>query len=374
MWIIYIAVILISLYYTINNKNSRIANLVLIFFLALLAASPRVGYDTNSFQVIFSDYASNREPLATWYNQALIPYLFLMRFGYAIGLHNLYVFKFVTVFVLLFFVELRSKKFTSNFSIWIFFYSCSLFVLDAIQFRNYIALSLMMIAFSYLVEGGVRNDAKFCFFMMLATIIHITFIVYFSLLIAKHAGSFIDRYAKKFFNICMMIIGTCYFVRPVLAAATALLLSFLSDYYASFFADQARLGYVIMIAEYIPLIILLFYIRDRYNIAADKSAKTERNVMEHSIVLNEMVMLFPLMILCLYSVSIERFLRNLVVLCLFSVCNYIQDCQNYLERRNIKIILFLICVYIFVYQNYLTGPASDIVWAVLKGKLFFIGE
>ena len=232
----------------------------------------------------------------------------------------------------------------------------------------------MIVAFTYLIEGGKKNDIKFCVFMLMATAIHFTFFVYFTLLIAKHAGKFLDRYSKHFMSICLGIIGTCFFIRPILGIVTKIMLTFLSGYYAHFFDDQAGLGYVIMIAQYIPLVMLLFYIKKRYRLANDVSEEFLRKKTENSIVLNTIVMLFPLLLLCLYSVAIERFLRNLIVLCLFCACNYIQDCRNYLERRNIKIILFLICAYIFVYQNYLTGPASDIVEAVLKGKMFFIGE
>ena len=373
MWIIYIAVLLISFFCTVNNKNNKIVNILLVLFLALLAAAPRVGYDTNSFQVIFNTYADNEDAVESGIVR-LVPYVYLMRFFYILGMHNLYIFKFVTVLLLLFFVENRSEKITSNFSMWVFFYACSLFVLDAIQFRNYIALCLLIIAFTYLMDGGIKNDIIFCIFMMFATAIHITFIVYFTLLIAKHASKFLDRYSKQYMNICMGVIGICFFVRPILGLFTKIMLSFLSEYFAHFFADQAGLGYVIMIAEYIPMVMLRLYIKRKYRLCNDMSVEFIRKKTENSIVLNEMILLFPLLLLCLYSVSIERFLRNLIVLCLFCVCNYIQDCRNYLERRNIKIILFLICAYIFVYQNYLTGPASDIVEAVLKGKMFFIGE
>ena len=133
MWIIYIAVLLISFFCTVNNKNNKIVNLLLVLFLALLAAAPRVGYDTNSFQVIYSDYASNNEPMDPGLKR-LIPYVYLMRFFYILGLRNLYIFKFVTMLILLIWVEIRSRKITSNFSMWIFFYVCSLFALDAIQF------------------------------------------------------------------------------------------------------------------------------------------------------------------------------------------------------------------------------------------------
>ena len=372
MWIIFFLVVLIGLFCTINNRSNKYVNCLLVLLLALLIAAPRNGYDTESFQILFEKYADNRMPLDPGYNKALAPFICLMRFFYTLGMHNLYIFKFVTMFMLLLLVEIRSEKVTSNFAMWVFYYACSIFVLDAIQFRNHIALCLFIIAFSYLVEAGRKNDIIFCVFMLLASIMHITFGVYFILLLAKYADNKIDRYAKKFMIICMGIIGVCYFVRPILNMLTAIPRYFMSDYYSHFFQEQSRLGYIILIAVYIPIILLLFYIGDKYKTVTYGTVDFSRKRMEHSIIRNGFIMLFPVMILCLYSVSIERFLRNLIVICLFSFCNYIQDCKNYLERRNVKIFLFMICVYIFVYQNYLTGPASDIVEAVLKGEFFFI--
>lgn len=370
MWIIFIALVLISLFCTINNKNNRTVNLLLVVLLALLAAAPRVGYDTRSFQFMFDSYADNLSKVAPDFVR-LTPYIFLMRLFYLFGIHNLYAFKFLVVFILLLLLEHRSKRITSNFSMWIFFYACSLFTLDAIQFRNYIALCLLMLAYSYLLEGGMHNDIKFCIIMLFAVMIHITFIVYFTLLIAKYADNKISRYAKPFVIGCIGFIIACYFFRPILDVLTFVPRLFLDKYFLHFFADQAKLGFVLVFVIYVAFVLMLFYISKRYKRIDDGTAEIEKHKKELAIILNEMVLLFPLMVLCLYSVSIERFLRNLIVICLFSMCNYIQDCQNYLERRNLKIALFLICTYVFVYQNYLTGPASDIVEAVLKGKLFF---
>ena len=371
MWIIYIAVILISLYLTINNRNNKLVNLLLIFLMALLVAAPRVGYDTDAFTNIYNTYADGSHTLPFKEGMRLVPYAFLMRIFYIFGIHTLYAFKFVTILILLLILESRSRKITSNFSMWIFFYACSLFTLDAIQARNHIALCLMMIAFTYLVEGGKNNDIKFCLIMLIAVMIHITFIVYFSLLIAKYADNTIRRYAKPFVIGCIGFIFACYFCRPILNGLTLIPRLCLSKYFLHFFEDQAKLGFVLVFVIYVAFVMMLFYVSKRYKHISVEGAEVEKHNKEHSIILNEMVLLFPLMVLCLYSVSIERFLRNLIVICLFSICNYIQDCQNYLERRNLKIALFLICTYVFVYQNYLTGPASDIVEAVLKGKLFF---
>lgn len=174
---------------TILSKWSRISGFILIIFMGFLMGQgnalviPDYELYMNSYDFGWSNFESG--------------YTFLVGLGKSLGLEYSDFRQIITIVFSLILV-ISINRITSNVALVAFLYSISLFVFDTIQIRNFMMLSLVVLAFSFLNEKKIKNYVVSIFIILIATTFH-TLAIAFLIPVALSVLSYkIQRYLIMF--------------------------------------------------------------------------------------------------------------------------------------------------------------------------------
>lgn len=363
--------ILVGIYSFITNKNSRICVAIMIFGLVILSTAPRTGYDTGNFQALFENIdAYGIEQYNSLFYTTMHPYLYLNIVFQKIGIHSFYLMKGIVIILLTFAVCKTFGKLSSNPVLLLFFYLISTFSIDAIQFRNTIGMMLLLIGTYYLLSAKKNGTVWFCFFVLLAGVIHVTFLIYLLMIFAKKSHIELENLTKI---ITIITIALLVFIRidgGALSSVAQLLSSGGSVKLQAYFANRTNFGFIYPFVIYLFVLTLLYICYHNLKIIDVNGSSL---LYQTKIILYGNIMIFPTIIFSLYSLSTDRMLRNLTILNLLILTNYSSTKSTTISNRiSSQTIVMLWCLINLIYINFITGPATDILYAIFNGKLFFV--
>ncbi|MEI3521713.1 MAG: EpsG family protein [Anaerosacchariphilus sp.] len=373
MSVLYLLCLLVGGISLVTNKTSKRVTVFLIISLIILAAAPRSGYDTSNYIDI---YNTVQKTGISAYNAAFYKsmrgYLYLINVANIIGLPTLYTFKFVTLSILVMGICNSFGKLCSNNNSLIFLYLISTFSIDAIQHRNTIALLLFLIGFYFLITRRKYSKILFAFFVGMASIIHITYVVYFLFLIAQNKDITIRTLIKCLLPITLAVMGIVFFNISLLDMFVSGVGMFFSNKinngYLSF---RTHFGVIYPFLIYTTQIMMLSYCSKQLKSNRNKYLYKERYLTD--IVFRANILIYPTIFLAFFSLSTDRMLRNLTIINLLVFINFLNSGAISKNKRKLGYLCVIgASLFNMVYINFITGPASDILFAVLKGKLFFV--
>lgn len=365
------ALILVGIYSFITNKNSKICVAIMILGLVILSTAPRTGYDTGNFQALFENIDTyGIEQYNSAFYTTMHPYMYLNIAFQKIGIHSFYLMKGIVIILLTFIVYKTFGKLSNNPALLLFFYLVSTFSIDAIQFRNTIGMMLFLIGTYYLIADKKNGTLRFCLFVLLAGVIHVTFLIYLLMIFAKKSHIELENLTKI---IGIITIALLMFIRidsGALSDVAQLLSSGGSVKLQAYFANRTNFGFIYPFIIYLFVLMLLYVCYHNLKIIDVNGSEL---LYQAKIILHGNIMIFPTIIFSLYSLSTDRMLRNLTVLNLLILTNYSSKKSTTISNRiSNQTIVLLWCLFNLIYINFITGPASDILYAIFNGKLFFL--
>ena len=123
-------------------------------------------------------------------------FLFLTRLAILVGL-NYPAFLAMIATISLLLVASSVFYLTNNRSFVWLLYTIYPFVFDVVQYRNFLAFSIVFFALRFLVDENKKSLLKFVLLVIIATTIHSSSIIYFAFLLVKVKSN------KKFISICL---------------------------------------------------------------------------------------------------------------------------------------------------------------------------
>lgn len=177
IYVLYGIVILINLVANTRKKSNTIILLLSIGVLSLIWTGNIVGPDIENY---ISQY---NYPMARLTNGGIeIIYNYLLYFFSSRGV-DFYVFRYIISFAGLAVIFLSMGKIETKTHMLLVLYALSQFFLDGIQIRNFLALPFFILAIITLIKGERHWKIKYVCFVLLATLIHVSFLIYFIFLL-----------------------------------------------------------------------------------------------------------------------------------------------------------------------------------------------
>ncbi len=358
------------------NKRSKAISAFIAIVVLVLACAPRVGFDTEAYSGIFEllkrgDHAALSVP----YYKTMHGYFLLIQLANNIGIDSFYLFKFVTLSLLGFIAYKTIGKEICNKTAFFFFYLISTFSNDAIQHRNSVALLLLMIGLHYLLTDPNKGKVKFSVFVGLAMSIHFTYGIYFLLI-------FIKRDMKKTEIVTRRLLYGTLFFCAVFAVnrglldniATMFIWLLKNEKLTHYFYNRINWGFITPLFLSTSMIVILHYCQKK--IECDINFRGRENTNDLLQFIKKVkyinIMIYPTCILLLFSLSIYRVMRNLMPLNIIAVTNFFSRYRHGHDIRLLHGLTFsVLCLLNIIYFNFILGPASDILYAVWDGKMFF---
>lgn len=364
-----------KVYFICGHKSVPLRTLfaVIIFFLlVILMTANNAGYDADAFIRFFNfvkEFGLN--PYDYTYDMLFNVEQFTLRFLPTLTyqqFHALILF-IVGAFCIYPFLKNYSLDPAAVLSLYVL---SGVFASDGMQFKNFIAASLLILSFCFYCDDEHKNSnlIAYYFILIIAITFHFSFVIYIFLPLARIWFS----KASKLFPV---VGGILYFVFLFWgnffgsALSYFLKIQFLSK--AEGYVD-ARTGVrsLVPFAIYYIVLAALYYITNwNTELQTEKMDKKSRNI--ESLAINVQIVwetmgLF-LVILCFANASYRLF-RNLYIPIFTVIINSIQSIKSRNRRRMAIIITIGVALLIFIYPI-LLGQQVDIYDPIIEGKWFW---
>lgn len=340
-----------------------------IIVLILLAAN-RTGYDSKAYQRFFS--------FITVFGQSLNDYTYIF-FGYLVYfVRN--IFPTITYFefqalicgILGYVAIKRLMPYILSLRIVLFLYLISgTIALDGLQFKNFIAVLFLLIAFPCLLQQNkkLKNTVEYTLLIIIASMFHFSFIIYcFFVLFIWIDNVKMENILKKMVVIGVVTFWVLFlfsnFLPGILASISKIsILRKLSNYAAQFSGKRAIVPMVI----YLFQIGVMYFCKKKNYLYPQKIKKFVDIVW---LVNLELALLLPAL---LYANAAFRLFRNLYLVNFIVYSNFIVRLPRLSYKRIVvSIVVLILGLFIMVYPNILLNQKIDIIEGMLNGKFFLI--
>lgn len=220
------------------------------------------------------------------------------------------------------------------------------FILDVIQFRNFVAYSIVFAGIPYLYETGIKNAIKYVIIVIIATSIHFSAIFYLLFLLSK--------IRLKSWHIALGIL--------MVFVAKEFFKAFFSDYLDTdkleFFDSPSKLGALFGSFVIIMNCIIIYYVyksKKKCMITSNKDFFTMRFNAGNMWLLCNVLLVFIIPFL-LDNGNYYRIFRNIIILNMAYIDN-----ATYL-RKNKRILIIAGYYLYFVVSNYFMGDYYEVVF------------
>lgn len=350
----------------IENKKrnfgffNMIMTILVVFIMWLMFAGNTYNPDYENFSNIYNTFTRIG---ITSYSGVEAGFSFLMRFLGSLGLsYQSFLFVIATIFLTV--ITMVTFYFSRNPFISLLLYIYFPFMLDIVQIRNSLAYACVLCGLIFLLN---EKYLVFTFFVILASLFHITSLFYLCFLIIKLDLQKIFRYIVSI--TLLLIVFRTFFIKYLLG-----LLPFGQKYlvYLDGISLFSLLLYIVLI---IANILVNFFIYKRMLILKNKT-KIERKTIKIALLTLKISIILLLAIPFLsFSSDFFRLYRNMIPLFLFNLTNYF-SIKVYIKRGYsflVDIITFLLFILTGYYFLYLF-EFEHIVLNVFRYNIFFGGN
>lgn len=261
---VYFLTIICNFFLLLSRKKSKVITFLSLLVIIVLMSGTGSNYNFPSdYFNYFNQYQINSNGIdflniqdGTTLLSSEIGMNILMRFGNLLNL-DFETFRFGMFSLCIFIIYcVLSAKFNINYHYVLLFYLTYPIILDSEQLANFIALTLLIIGFGWLLREEKLSSILFIFFVLLASLIHSSFIVYIPLIAIKLTN-------KKYLVRCVVFISILLIIATVLnnnqIPYISLLINNLGDSRSAIYlVNSTRLGYFFPILLFSINLIMIF--------------------------------------------------------------------------------------------------------------------
>ena len=366
---------IINLINSIAKKHSKLISFTLIIFLCIV-----MGANTNN-----ADYYSYEDLFNLQPNSVEAGFLLIIKLFNFVGL-NYVAFRLILAIVGILLIHQTVKKITDNFSCFYMLYFIFPFFIDAVQIRNFLAMSIFIYAVPCLMDDNLKNRIKYILLIILASSIHISAITYLIfLLVNKVKKNVLIKYLFILVIMSMVILSLNRSIFIIIVGNLLNYIESLSDHIQYYGEVLTRWGYLFywgvqLSFTYITKILS----KEKLNFSKEsmsvgkREMQTGESIKKEDIVNNFCEFIFWVNVISLifmptYVIQIIyfRFYRNIIPLNYIAIISKLKYLpQKSLKKRIITIALIGLSIALFfidIYNPFRIG----VVDAIFKNNWIF---
>lgn len=344
MIVLYIGTILTNLFFGLKKRSNQIWTMLSFFLAYIFMAGAGPFYP---FRADYHRYIVHYEEVVnrSVFSSGQIGYQTLMRIGNFIGL-PFDVFR-LLVMAGCFFLIYRFviKRYNVNANYIIALYMTYGLIMDSEQFRNWIALSILLSGLHFLESGKLKGKGKFLIIMGIAASFHISFIFYIPLI-------FVDgnrrNYIISLLFICSSLLTGILILNGNTIPFQQQIVSAIGNRRVdNYLSSQTNLGWIIPLSLHLSSIFLSFWARQvihvkhfgfNPNFEVNDPLYEEKYMIQKELRMSNMIfwinmamtVLFPIYII---NLQFYRLMRSLLLVT-YVIC---AKASTYIRRRTTNI-------------------------------------
>ena len=309
----------IFIIFSLLKKDSKLFFILILFWMWVLFT---FNYNNADYSMYMNMYYGYIEQSSEFF------FSFLLDMARKINLSYI-VFRGIYGFICLYLIGITIYKNSKNKSLVLSFYFLFPFVLDVVQIRHFMAISIITYAIPLLYSDNKKSIFKYILLNILAIGFHYMAIFYLILILVK-------RFSIKKVTIISIVAQIIFLFVMQSNILIDILLKFLPEnkVYIYFISDKLRSSYLLilqcLIVQLISLIsvFVCYYIYRKHNKCIDNiDTKKEINIYKNTLKINLLILI--LIPAYFYNLDLIRIFRGI------SIMNFIAI-GNAIEKKNIK--------------------------------------
>ncbi|GIN58833.1 hypothetical protein J8TS2_31520 [Lederbergia ruris] len=205
---VYLLILFLNLIFAFRNKGSKILTIITIIVIILLVGNAGPGY---TFWSDYDNYLRHYGEISITglFDNLQVLYTALMKAGTLFKL-DFFTFRVILTgicFIIIYKVVIQRYSCNSNYVFLL--YIMYPMIIDSEQFRNFIAMTILLVAIIFLEKDSFKGKLKFLILVFVATAVHTSFIFYAILIFVntKHKNKLIKTIAVLtiFFSIVIVL-------------------------------------------------------------------------------------------------------------------------------------------------------------------------
>lgn len=321
--------------YLIPRNKKKNFTLILIPSLIILGIIFSYGIANADMQYYSLDYATVEAGFTGYFKGTEIGFFALTWIckRFSLGLLGL---RFAIFLLSTLFLVLFSRKVVYNYHLFIVLYTSFLFIINDIQLRNLIAMSISAYAFTYLNEDSRLAKMKYCFWIMFAMLFHMAAVFNFVLLLVelRNRKLLVEIVAITSISLELLFILDRGLIRSLSSLITPLLGSD-SQRAEQYLTTQTNGSFNVVLLIVLGIVLTWFCYESLQ--LTDRGLGRFYEKVYYATILQ--IVWLPLLWL---NVEFYRFPRNMLLLINVLVCNYFVVEKRGLTLRKLKIIGLLV--------------------------------
>lgn len=360
MYAAYLMIIVINIFFASIKKYSRVILILSMGLLLVLVAGNVAGADVHSYLIMYEG-AKKGVNLHGEIGYYALEYLFAHVLKWNFWLFRLF------IVILCYGLVFKGISYFSVSKHWIIaMYMGYLFIMDTIQFRNFLAMSLLVFAFHYLMSDDKKEWIKYVFFIIIAATFQVIILYTLSFLIYKCKN-------KKIMNGLIVFVAVTSFgislinrdkINPIFSFIINNLLEGRGANYLSQRTHNAPIGIIGLYCIDMCILIYIYMLKKKH--MNEEQQKYHDYIWRIHCLL---ILIFPLL---LRSISFYRIIRNV---CLLKYIDY----AKMIDRLKINtvhrfILVFAISISIFLWgfvDCILINPFEVVVEPIFEKNCFW---
>lgn len=327
----FVGVVILNL--SVSDKNKKTSRIILyitaIFFVFVFSGNSSSG-DIPNYIAIFRnpDLSIQSSPLSA-------VFYYIMKAAKTAGM-NFFQFKIIIACISYILYYRFFSKFDANIHYVIIFYCLHLFLFDVEQIRNALALSVYLQGLIPLLKNEKNQIRNYVIFTLLASVIHISFILYliFLLYYLNWNSAFRKIFVTSIFLFCFL----SFLNGNRIPGLSFILSNFdIGGKVDIYFGNHMRFGFLVPLALHMSTFVAIWYIRRENKKYCD-------DIYMINVVYKIIIISFAFLPLYMLSITFGRFERNLISLVLLSGATiiYRTSKKHVLRWKATAAILFMV--------------------------------
>lgn len=316
----YLFIILSNFYYSVRRKESKSIIILsgLVILLLMAGAGPNYSFWADYDNYVLSYHRSTSIGLL---DEIEVGYLLLKKLGMFLGL-EFYTFRAIIIGICLITIYKEViLRYTLNGHYVILLYMLHQMIVDSEQFRNFIALTILLVSIKYLLTKTKESNIKYVLMILLAASFHSSFILYIIFVFIKDKSKKV-LITIVFFSV-VLLTGFTIINNNEIPFLNIILNELTNDKIVSYLTSKINFGYLLPFFLQLFSIFLLFLskriIRERNNEVTTHNMRSytdeivrETNFIDLVYYMNLLAIIYiPLFIL---DINFYRLIRNLLIL------------------------------------------------------------
>lgn len=176
---LYLLVLFLNLIFAFRKKSSKLLTLITLIAILLFMGGAGPGY---TFLSDYDNYQRSYENIACsgLFDSSQVGYTILMKAGNLLGL-DFFAFRIIVTGICLLVIYQVIKRYSYNSNYILLLYMIYPMIIDSEHFRNFIAITVLLVAIRFLEKNLLKNKIKYLLLILIASTIHISFIFYIPL-------------------------------------------------------------------------------------------------------------------------------------------------------------------------------------------------